>query len=224
MNGPKRIIMEYEDGTRRETAFASLSKESQAELAAIGSTQASGDEQGKGYLLLQWQDGWQEVVAVDERAVELLRYYTIERVEEIGRLSLELAEGYPQLLMIKRMPRRIERILFVNRDRLQAYALEEKATVKEGGKIEHILYDKKRPNFRMEDDSASSARYAEILASLKAELEKRGESPSTLLKTGDGDRARLYKELSQSLGLRGTERQQDVYGFLKVVAEKLSGQ
>ena len=221
MNAPKNIIVEYEDGTRQEAAFDRLSRQGQIELSALGLCEAAAKETRKNYLLLEWKDGWKEVKAVDGQALEVLRYYTIERVEEIGRLSMEKADGNPELVMIKRLPGRLERIIFVGGNGPQAYALKESATVKEGGKIEHIFYDKKKPNFKMEDSAAASARYAALLDALRGLLEKKGLSVSGLLAMGEGDRVPLYKELAQALGLRGTERQQDVYGFLTVALEKL---
>lgn len=104
---------------------------------------------------------------------------------------------------------------------LMGSVLEEKATVKEGGKTEHLFYDKKRPNFKMEESAAGSARYAALLDSLQGLLEKKGISISGLLAMSEGDRVPLYKELALTLGLRGTEQQQDVYGFLTVALERL---
>ena len=37
MSGPKRIVVEYEDGTRREVPFSQLSRQTQAELSSLGS-------------------------------------------------------------------------------------------------------------------------------------------------------------------------------------------
>ncbi|MGD0238500.1 MAG: hypothetical protein ABSC55_28680 [Syntrophorhabdales bacterium] len=221
MNAPKKLIVEYEDGTRREAAFGRLSSAGQSELSSLWLCEAGAADAGKKYLLLEWKDGWKEVAAVGGRALEILRYYTIERREEIGRLSMEVADGNPELLLIKRLPGRLERILFVGGDGPQAYALEEKAMVKEGGKTERFFYDKKRPEFKMEEPAAASARYTALIDSLKSTLEKKGITVSGLLAMSEGDRIPLYKELTRTLGLRGTERQQDVYGFLTVALEKL---
>lgn len=221
MNAPKKIIVEYEDGTRREAAFDRLNSTGWNELSALGLCEAAAPDTGKNYLLLEWKDGWKEVMAVDGQALEVLRYYTIERVKEIGRLSMEVADGNPELLMIKRLPGRLERIIFVGANGPQAYTLEEKATVKEGGKTEHYFYDKKRPNFKMEEPAAASARYAAFLDALRGALEKKGIAVSGLLAMSEGDRLPLYKELAQTLGLRGTERQQDVYGYLALALERL---
>jgi hypothetical protein len=219
MSGPKRIVVEYEDGTRREAPFSTLSGQTQAELSGIGPAEAA--RTLKNFLLLEWKDGWKEVAAVDGRASELLRYYTLERVEEVGRLSLDAADAYPELLLIKRLPRHIENILFVGRESLQAYALEEKTAVKEGGKIEHILYDKKRPNFKMEDASAASRRFAAVLGSLNEELQKKGLRGSAVVAMSGEERRQLYSDLAHALGLRGNRQQQDVYEFLQLALEKL---
>lgn len=222
MNVPKKLIVEYEDGTRQEVAFDKLSGTGRMELSALGLCEAAAPDSGAHYLLLEWKDGWKEVRAVGGEALAVLRYYTIERVEEIGRLSMEKADGNPELMMIKRLPDRLERIIFVGENGPQAYALEEKATVKEGGKTERYFYDKTRPNFKMEEPAAASARYTAFLDALRGALEKKGTSVSGLLTMSEGDRTPLYKELARTLGLRGTERQQDVYGFLTVALEKLA--
>jgi hypothetical protein len=218
---PKKLIVEYEDGTRREAAFDRLSSAGQVELSALGLCEAGVPDTGRNYLLLEWKDGWKEVKAVGGKAVEILRYYTLERVEEIGRLSMEVADGNPELLLIKRLPGRLERILFVSGDGPQAYPLEEKAMVKEGGKTERYFYDKKRPEFKMEEPAAASARYTTFLDSLRGAVAEKGTSVSGLLSMSEGDRIPIYRELARALGLRGAEQQQDVYGFLTVALEKL---
>jgi hypothetical protein len=221
VSAPKKLIVEYEDGTRQEAAFSRLSSAGQAELSALGLCEAGAADAGKKYLLLEWKDGWKEIAAVGGRALEILRYYTIERTEEVGRLSMETADGNPELLFIKRLPGRLESILFIDGDGPQAYALEEKATVKEGGKTEHYFYDNKRPEFKMKEPTAASSRYAALLDSLKVAVEKKGASVSGLLIMSERDRIPIYKEIARTLRLRGAERQQDVYDFLTVALEKL---
>jgi hypothetical protein len=221
MNGPKRVIVEYDDGTHREAQFGALSKQAQTELSALGVSDVFPKETPISYILLQWKDGWKEVVAVEEPVTDMLRYYTIERVEEVGRLSLNTTNGCPDLLLIKRLPGQVESILFIGKEGPQAYALEEKVTVREGGKVEHIFYDKKRPNFRMEEASTASFRYRVVLDSLRAELQKKGLDGRKLLAMAEAERTMVYKELAQALGLRGSERQRDVYRFLEAAVKKL---
>ncbi len=221
MNGPKNVVVEYEDSTRREIMFSKLGRQAQLELASLGLCEAPGAEKPKAYLLLQWKDGWKEVVAVDERATELLRYYTIERVEEIGRVSLERASSAPELLLIKRLPGNIESILLVGSEELKAYGLQEKVTVKEGGKVEHVFYDKKRPDFCQRSADTASAWYAGILDSIEKELQRKGLTATSVLVKGEDERHAFYRELADLLGLKGTERQQDVHGFLQGALQKL---
>jgi hypothetical protein len=222
MSMPKRVIVEYEDGTSREASFSSLSKEIQTQLLKL---KTQGDVQTKNsenYLLLQWKDGWKEIIAVDGHATELLRYYVIERVEEVGRLSLSAGDDYPLLQLIKRLPGRIESILFIGKQGPQSYRMEEKMTVREGGKVEHIFYDRKRPNFSMEDEPAASARFKAILDSLRSELHNKGLDWSKLSHMAAEERVIIYKEIAKVLDLKGTEKQSDVFGFIQLGIEKLA--
>jgi hypothetical protein len=221
MSGPKSVVVEYDDSTRREISFNQVGRQAQLELASLGLCNAPCAEKPKAYLLLQWKDGWKEIVAVDERATELLRYYTIERVEEIGRISLETGSCGPELLLIKRLPGDIESILLVGNEELKAYGLQEKVTIKEGGKVEHVFYDKKRPNFCEHDAVTASAWYAVILDSIEKELQSKGVSATSVLVKGEDERLAFYKELVDVLGLKGTERQQDVHGFLQAALQKI---
>ena len=69
--------------------------------------------------------------------------------------------------------------------------------------------------------TAASSGYTVLLDSLKGAVEKKGASVSGLLTMSERDRIPIYKEIARTLGLRGAERQQDVYGFLAAVLKKL---
>jgi hypothetical protein len=222
MRGPKRVIIEYEDGTRREAQFDTLSKPTQKELSALKAPSSGPMQSPASYVLLQWKDGWKEVIAVDESALDLLRYYTIERVEEIGRLSLNTTDGIPQLLIVKRLAGSLKSIMLVGDNVTQSYSLEEKVTVKEGGKVEHFFYDKKRPNFSMDEASTASERFGTILEPLRSELQKKGLNGPELRSMSVEERVRIYTEIAKVLSLKGTERQSDVYGFIQLAIEKLA--
>jgi hypothetical protein len=213
----KRVVLHYEDSTVREIPFNSCSAQAQTELARLGLSDSLAAADDESYVLLQWADGWKEVVAADERATALLRYYTVERVEEVGRLSLEVKDMNPELLVIKRLPGAIESVVFVNQQAIEAYKMEKQATVKEGGKAEHVYYDQKK--------HASSAVNAAsgflIIDALNAELQKRGLSATAALAKGEHERLTLYAELGTALGLRATQRQQDIYGFFEAVLQRL---
>jgi len=100
--------------------------------------------------------------------------------------------------------------------------LKEKITVREGGKTEHIFYDKKRPDFSMEETAVASTRYAAILYSIKTELIKRGYQASTVLAMSEEKRIPVYGELARSCRLKGSQKQQDVYGFIQLAIERLN--
>jgi hypothetical protein len=129
-----------------------------------------------------------------------------------------VAEDYPLLFLVKRLPRQIETLLLVGRREVKEYLLEEKRTVKEGVKIEHILYDRKDPS----PCERAEGWVAGIKEQLKAEIEKKGFSPEQLLSLDDHQKLQAYFDLAKALGIRGMERQEDVYGFIQLMAENLS--
>ncbi|SEM11365.1 hypothetical protein SAMN04489760_104119 [Syntrophus gentianae] len=223
MNGAKRIIVEYGDGVRREADFEKLSKQGQVELSVLGLCEAPLPETGKKYALFRWKDGWNEVLAVNEKAKEVLRFYSIERMEDIGRFSLEIEGGNPDLYIVKRNPDQVKEILLVgSENNTQSYVMEEKATIREGGKVEHFYYDKTKPNFKREDASAASESYDAIVNAVEGELKKAGLDASELLAKDEDERAKTYKALSRALSLYGMQSQQDVYGFIQIAIEKLA--
>ena len=220
--GPTRVIVEYGDGRRFEASFDALSIETRRELSDLSREPGEADGE-ESYLLFEWKDGWKEVVAVDEAVIELLRYYTVERKEEVGRLSLETTGPYPRLLFIRRLPKDVTNILLVGRKGLRLCCPQEKVTIREGGKVEHIYYDKKRPEFSMGEEGSASSRYAAVLASLEAALRKRGISASALLSKDGAEQSELYKDLARDAGLRGAEQQRDVDRFVHMALREIGG-
>jgi hypothetical protein len=88
MSEPKRLVVKYDDGSTKEADFADLNGQLRRQLAELGlCPPLKRVGAAKHYLLVRWQDGWQEVFAVDSDSAELLRYFVIERIEDRGRLS-----------------------------------------------------------------------------------------------------------------------------------------
>jgi hypothetical protein len=223
MNLPKRVIVEYDDGNRKEAAFANLSDQGRLELAKLGVCSVPATVgQMKHHLLLRWKDGWNEVIGMDKAGAELLRYYSLERLEHVGRLSVDVGDGYPMMHLINRAPNKLERILLVGPDEAKMYLLEEKVTVKEGGKTEHIMYDKKRPGFSAEPAEKADAWIDEMTDALRGELKRKGLSAKEILSTEDSKKLDLYRELARGLGLRATHKQADVYGFVQALVKNIS--
>jgi RNA-binding protein YhbY len=217
MKRPKRVVIEFEDSTSEAIPFSRLGPQAQIELSSLALRQC---ENHPSYLLLQWQDGWKEVIAADERAAGLLRYYTVKRMEEVGRLSLEVPGSNPSLLLVNRLPGKLESILFVSKNGMHSHMLRQPLKMKEGGKIEKIFFDKEK-NASSETSSGTSSVASGLFSSLSEALKKRGLCAASVVSKSEEERAVLYKEVAAALRLRATRHQQDVYGFLHKTLETL---
>src|SRR3990172_3947353 len=124
MSQPKRLVVKYDDGSTKEADFASLDGQLRLQLAELGLCPPL-DRVGaaKHYVLVGWRDGWQEVFAVDADSAELLRYFVIERIEDRGRLSIDVGADYPELFIIKRTPKDVTETLIVSDDGIRSYGL-----------------------------------------------------------------------------------------------------
>jgi hypothetical protein len=223
MTLPRRLIVEYEDGSTKGIEFNQLDRSTRSELSRWGLCPQSSEipEPLSHYLLLRWKNGWQEVIGVDKNPVDLLRYYILERVEEVGRMALDFKGEYPLLLTVKRLPKELDRLMIVRSGNAKVYRLEPKAKKEEGDKIEHVEYDKAERHFQPEPDERANAWWAEIMETLRKELSRKGLSTKRLLDGDPSGRVKEYKELARNLGLRATERQEDVYGFIQLMVENI---
>jgi hypothetical protein len=223
MSIPRRLIVEFDDGSQKEIEFSSVSGQAQESLAALGLCPPPATA-SKSYLLLRWQNGWQEIVGLDKTQVELLRYYTIERKEEIGRMSFETGETYPVLLFVKRLPKEVESALLTNSTGSAVYyAFAEQTTIAEGGKTEHILYDKKDLKLTVGYNGKADLWILELINSVKAELDKNGLTAEKLLSMGSDQKATVYGSISKALSICAMERQEDVHGFIELMLRKVKG-
>ena len=227
MSVPKRLVVEYEDSSTREVDFSKVDSQMRFKLAKLGLCPPP-DHVGssKHYLLLRWQDGWQEVLGVDKDSVELLRYYVIQRIEDRGRLSFEVGADYPELFIIRRMPRELIDLLIVSDGSVKSYGLESEVERWEGifeagGKKEYVKYDKTDSRYPQEFSEAPAA-LDKLMDSLKGELDSRGLSPQKLLAMDESRRIAEYKEVARGTGIRGSERQEDVYGFIELMVRRLA--
>jgi hypothetical protein len=216
-------MVEYEDGSIKGIEFSQLSPSTCFELSQKGlcPPPAEKPEALKHYLLLLWKNGWQEVIGVDKNSLELLRYYILERVEEVGRLALEVKGEYPLLFTIGRLPKELQRIIIVGKEDTKGYSLEPKIKKEEGDKIEHVEFDKAERHFQSDPDQRAESWYEELANSLRAELEKRGLTAERILTREPTERISEYRELARALNIRATGKQQDVYGLMQFMMEKL---
>ena len=223
MTLPRRLIIEYEDGSTKGIEFNQLDRSTRSELSRRGLCPQPSEipEPLSHYLLLRWTNGWQEIIGVDKNPVDLLRYYILERVEEVGRMALDFKGSYPLLLNIKRLPKELDRLMIVRSGGAKVYRLGPKAKKEEGDKIEHVEYDKAERHFQPEPDEQANPWWAEIMETLRKELSRKGLSTKRLLNGDPSSRVKEYKELARTLGLRATERQEDVYGFIQLMVENI---
>ena len=87
---PLKITLEFDDGSKSEVVFETLPTSLQREiLRQPFSNKPNKKPDSEKYLLLEWDDGWKEVLRVDAACTEINRYYVISREEKVGRLSLK---------------------------------------------------------------------------------------------------------------------------------------
>jgi hypothetical protein len=91
-----------------------------------------------------------------------------------------------------------------------------------GGKREHVKFDKTSDKYPQEVRSDSGA-LEPILEGLRRELQSEGLDPGELLSLGEPERVARYKALATGAGIRGSYRQEDVYGFIESMVTRLAG-
>ncbi len=223
MTVPKRLIIEFEDGSKKAIEFSQLARPIWLELSRLGLCLPPPpiSESSKNYLLLRWKNGWQEVMSVDKNSVDLLRYYILERTEEVGRIVLNTNEDYPILMTVNRLPKELDRLMIVGGGYTKGYHLEPSVKKEEGDKIEHVEYDKAERYFQPQPESQGEVWFTEVIETLKNELSQKGLSAEKLLNEDPIHRLRKYKDLAKGLCLRATEKQEDVYGLIQLIIEKM---
>jgi hypothetical protein len=204
---PTKIVVEFDDGTRSAVPFEMLPTTLQSEiLRQPFASKPSKTPEKEQYLLLEWDDGWKEVVEVDPACTELNRYYVISRPEEVGRLSLNRKENYPELIEIIRKPRNLQRLTLSD-----TFELGPVYSIREGKKIDHLYaFSKKGEALSEWIQSARKAMSEEGIGSQKL-LSGR---PSTLQDT--------FERIRRRMGIQAGQRQQDVYDFLAYLARLVS--
>ena len=228
MSQPKRLVVTYDDGSTKEADFADLDGRLRLQLAEIGLCPAL-ERVGaaKHYLLVRWQDGWQEVFAVDTDSAELLRYFVIERIEDRGRLSVDVGADYPELFIVKRTPEEVTEAVIVGDDGIRWYGLGSQVERWEGifeagGKLEFVKYDKTSDAYPHESNEDPEA-LAGVVDRLLSGLEKKGLAPSALLSMPEPLKLAEYKGLADEAGILGARKQEDVYGFIEMLLRRREG-
>lgn len=196
---PKYLTIEFDDGSKVSSDFESLPFQLQHEILRqefTGRPSLKPDDEK--FVLLEWDDGWKEITLVDEKCTDINRYYVISRPEDVGRLSLNKDDGYPELIEITRKPLHLKKITF-----LDTFELTPDKSNREGDKIDHFYALKK------EGDS-----FFEIVEDFKKVVEEEGIDLSELGSRDPTELQDKYEKIRQKIGLNASLRQYDVYDFL----------
>ena len=202
---PQKVIIEYNDGMKLESSFDDLPATLQSEiLRQPFASRPSPNPENEKYLILEWDDGWKEVIQMDDRCADINRYYVISRPEDVGRLSINKQDDYPELIEITRKPMDLKRITF-----LDAFQISPDRSDREGSKTDHF--------FKLIKENSPLGEEMKIF---KKAMEEEGIEPDEL-KSLDLIQAReQYEKLRRRMGLKAGQRQQDVFDFICYLAKQ----
>ena len=199
----KNMTLEFRDGINITVPFDSLPDTLQDEiLRQPFASRLSPNPKDVKYLLLEWDDGWKEVIEADPTCTDINRYYVISRSEDRGRLSLNKEDGYPELIEINRKPKNIERITFIDTFRLHL----NRAT-REGKKTDHFY-----------TLSKETGAVSEMLKALKALMKEEGVDRQQLLSIEPALPKERFEKIRQKMGIMAGRRQQDAFDFIRYLA------
>jgi hypothetical protein len=201
---PLKIVVEFDDGARHEADFDTLPSRLQFDLLRQPFASLPSDDPTKEkFLLLEWQDGWKEVIAVDETCENINRYYVISRPEDVGRLSLNRQDGYPELIEIVRNPLELKKVTF-----LDSYRANLERSDREGKKTDHFFSLTKE----------GKAFSVEVEAFKKAATDS-GIDPQELRTQNPAGLREKYEAVRRRMNLKAAWRQQDVLDFIAYLAK-----
>jgi len=201
---PQKVVIEFDDGSKTEASFDALPSQLQWELLRQPfASQPSTDPEQEKFVLLEWDDGWREVMEVDAACSEINRYYVISRPEDVGRLSLNKEDDYPDLIEIVRKPRDLKRITF-----LDTFQLSLERSDREGKKIDHFF------KLSKEGDAIT-----EEMEAFKRAAEEVGIDLQDLRSQDPGQLTEQYEKIRRKMGIKAAQRQQDVYDFIAFLAK-----
>ena len=203
---PKKLILEYEDGSSKAIEFAALPGLLQCDLLRqpfAGGADPDLDANGK-FVWREWEDGWKEVFQIDSAYTDIIKYYVITRPEDVGRLSFKRADGYPELIELVRRPLGVKRVAFE-----REYALEKGVNRREGKKNEQ--------EYKLAE--AGDAFAAEVEA-LKAAATEAQTDPAALLALQGEELVKALDDIRCRMGVVAGRRQSDVLNFVAYLARR----
>jgi len=205
---PVTVHIDFDDGSKSSASFESLPSQLQFEiLRQPFAAKAGSNPEMERFVLLEWDDGWREVIEVDAKCTDINRYYVISRPEDVGRLSLNKEDDYPELIEIIRKPLDLKRITFTD-----TFQLAPDKSTREGKKIDHFFALSKK---------------GDILPEIMADFKKAAAEENMdiqELRSEDSEQLReKFEKIRRKIGLKAGQRQQDVYDFIAYLAKMAEG-
>ena len=201
---PVTVHIDFDDGSTCSASFESLPGQLQFEILRqpfAGKPSASPEKER--FVLLEWDDGWREVIEVDAKCTDINRYYVISRPEDVGRLSLNKEDDYPELIEIIRKPLDLKRIAFTD-----TFHLDPDKSTREGKKIDHFFALSKKGDI-----------LSEIMADFKKAVAEENTDIQELRREGSDQLPEKFEKIRRRMGLKAGQRQQDVYDFIAYLAK-----
>lgn len=213
-NEPRRLIIEFDDRSTKEVEFGKLSGPVQIELSKLRDFQVSSPLLiPQKYLLLKWEDGWQEVMGIEEGCFDLFKYYVLQRVEEFGRLAIERTGPFPAVRIIGRKPDELEEVALTDGTDTKTYALAK------GGGL-HVEGGKTEIQYKLERVGVDPME--KIVDQLKKALGNDGTKAKVLLAKSHAEKLEAYERIRREIGLKASEKQEDVLAFIQMMLQILA--
>jgi hypothetical protein len=199
MPRPQEITVKFDDGSTAIAPFESLPDSLQFEIMRQPfACKPSPNPEEEKFVLLEWDDGWSEVIQVDPDCTDINRFYVISRVENIGRLSINKQDGYPELIEVVRRPLDLKRIAFMD-----TFELALERTDREGHKTDHFFSLTKK-----------GEGFSEIITVFKKVVKKEGIDLKELSSKEPSEISKECEKIRRKMDLRAGRRQQDVLDFI----------
>jgi hypothetical protein len=204
---PQEITVKFDDGSMAIAPFESLPDLLQFEIMRQPFvSKPSSNPEDERYLLLEWDDGWREVIQVDAACTEINRYYVISRMEHVGRLSINKQDGYPELIEVVRRPLDLKKIAFMD-----TFELTLERSDREGHKTDHFFSLAKK-----------GKGFSEIIAVFKEVVNKEGIDLKEFSSKEPSEVSKQCEKIRRKMGLRAGRRQQDVLDFIAYLVKSVA--
>ena len=204
---PEEITVTFDDGSMVRAPFESLPDSLQFEIMRqpFVSKPSPNPEEEK-FVLLEWDDGWREVIEVDPDCTDINRFYVISRIEHVGRLSINKQDGYPELIEVVRRPLDLKRIAFMD-----TFELTLERSDREGHKTDHFFSLAKK-----------GKGFSEIIAVFKEVVNKEGIDLKEFSSKEPSEVSKQCEKIRRKMGLRAGRRQQDVLDFIAYLVKLIA--